>query len=303
LGLQKNTNVCHYNLQKCEPMDWNDLRYIVTIARAGTLAAAARRLGVNQTTVARRLAAAEAALGTRLFERIDGALHATESGEAAVARAAQVEQEVHALEHGISGADADTAGPVRLTGVPMLVNRLLIPALPQLYARYPRLRIELIAEARNASLTKREADIALRLARPEGGSAVLAKRVGHLEYAVYGPRKRAADRLPWITYEEGLSHLPQARWIATATHDGALVPLLVSDAEAIVHAIHAGLGKSLLPCFVADRDSRLRRLSGPKGVLARELWLLTHNELRHHARIAAVVAWLTELVETLPAAG
>lgn len=156
---------------------------------------------------------------------------------------------------------------VRLSGVPMLVNRLLIPALPQLYARYPRLRIELIAEARNASLTRREADVALRLARPEGGSAVLAKCLGHLEYAVYGPRKCAADHLPWITYEEGLSHLPQARWIATATHDGELAPLLVSDAEAIVHAMHAGLGKSLLPCFGADRDSKLRRLSNSKAVL------------------------------------
>lgn len=283
-------------------MDWNDLHYILTIARAGTLAGAARRLGVNQTTVARRLAAAEAVLGTRLFERIDGALLPTRSGEAAVTRAAQVEQEVHALEQGIGGADADAAGLVRLTGVPILVNRMLIPALPQLYARYPRLRIELIAEARNASLTRREADVALRLARPEGGGPVLAKRLGYLEYAAYGPRKRSADRLPWITYEEGLGHLPQARWIAAATHDHELAPLLVSDAEAIIHAIHAGLGKSLLPCFVADRDSRLRRFNGSQVVLTRELWLLTHKELRHHARIGAVVAWLTELVEMLPAA-
>jgi DNA-binding transcriptional LysR family regulator len=87
-----------------------------------------------------------------------------------VTRAARVEQEVHALEQGIGDADADAAGLVRLTGVPILVNRMLIPALPQLYARYPRLRIELIAEARNASLTRREADVALRLARPEGAA-------------------------------------------------------------------------------------------------------------------------------------
>lgn len=284
-------------------MDWNDLRYILTIARAGTLAAAARRLGVNQTTVARRLATAEATLGTRLFERIDGVLHPTELGKAAVARAAQVEQEIHALEHGISGADADAAGPVRLTAVPVLVNRLLIPALPQLYARYPRLRIELIAESRNVSLTRREADVALRLARPEGGGSLLAKRLAHLDYAAYGPRRTSADRLPWITYEEGLSHLPQARWIAAAARGQELAPLLVSDAEAIVHAIHAGLGKSLLPCFVAERDLRLRRLSGVEAILTRELWLLTHRELRHHARIAAVVTWLAELVVPRPTAG
>jgi DNA-binding transcriptional LysR family regulator len=281
-------------------MDWNDLRYILTIARAGTLAAAARRLGVNQTTVARRLAAAEAALGTRLFERVDGALYPTERGEAAVSRAAHVEREVQALKQGIGDADADAAGLVRITAVPVLVNRLLVPALPQLYARHPRLRIELIAEPRNLSLTRREADVALRMARPEGGGgSVLAKRLGLLEYAAYGPRRRAADRLAWITYEEGLNHLPQARWIAKANHGADPAPLLASDTETIVHAIRNGLGKSLLPRFAADGDSRLRCLSGPEPVLTRELWLLTHSELRHHARIAAVVAWLVELVQPL----
>ncbi|MGE3829619.1 MAG: LysR family transcriptional regulator [Parvibaculaceae bacterium] len=281
-------------------MDWNDLRYILTISRAGTLAAAARRLGVNQTTVARRLAAAEAALGTRLFERVDGALYPTERGEAAVSRAMQVEQEVQALQQGIGGADADASGLVRITAVPVLVNRLLVPALPQLYARHPRLRIELVAEPRNLSLTRREADIALRMARPEsGGGSILAKRLGRLEYAAYGPRRRAADRLAWITYEEGLNHLPQARWIAKANHGADPVPLSVSDTETIVHAVRAGLGKSLLPRFAADRDARLRCLSGPEPLLTRELWLLTHGELRHHARIAAVVTWLEELVQPL----
>lgn len=301
LLLQKNADICLSNLQKCEAMDWNDLRYILTIARAGTLAAAARRLGVNQTTVARRLAAAEAALGARLFERVDGALHPTKPGQMAIARASQVEQEVHGLEHGIGGGDADTAGLVRLTAVPLLVNRLLIPALPPFFAKHPSLRVELIAEARNVSLTRREADIALRLGRPESGGSVLAKRIGHLDYAAYGPRQRAARDLPWITYEEGLSHLPQARWIAETARGEELAPILVSDAEAILHAIHAGLGRSLLPCFAADRDSHMRRLSGPGAVLTRDLWLLTHRDLRHHARIAAVVAWLSKLAGTRPA--
>ena len=281
-------------------MDWNDLRYVLAIARAGTLAAAARRLGVNQTTVARRLSAAEAALGARLFERIDGALHPTSSGQAAIARAADVEQEVLGLERGIGRSDAEVAGTVRVTAVPVLVNRLLIPALPALGAKHPRLRIELVAEARNVSLTRREADIALRLGRPESGRAVLARRIGHLDYAAYGPRRRAPERLPWITYEEGLSHLPQARWMAANIAAAEIAPILVSDAETIVHAIHAGLGKSLLPCFVADQDPRLRRLSGSQAVLTRELWLLTHRDLRHYARIAAVIDWLGKVARSCP---
>jgi DNA-binding transcriptional LysR family regulator len=275
-------------------MNWDDLRHLLAIARAGTLAAAARRLAVNQTTVARRLAALEAALGARLFERTDGLLHPTKAGELALTRAAEVEQEVEALEQGVAGADREPAGLVRLTAVPILVNRLLVSGLPALSRRHPRIRLELIAESRNLSLTRREADLALRLSRPESGAGLLTRRLGDLDYAVYGPRGRAGERLSWITYEEGLGHLPQARWIARQA-GAALAPLAVSDAEALVHAIRAGLGKSLLPCLIADRERGLRRLG--EVLFRRELWLLAHREQRHHGRIAAVIAWIEELVK------
>jgi DNA-binding transcriptional LysR family regulator len=278
-------------------MEWSDLRYVLMISRAGTLMAAARRLGVNQTTVARRLAAAEAALGVRLFERLDGILYPTRAGEAAVARAVQIEQEFDALEQGIGGTDTVPAGVVRLTAVPILVNHLLVPALPKLYATHPRLRIELIAEPRNLNLTKREADIALRLARPVGGTA-LARRVGQLDYAVYALHRGAAEDLPWITYEDGVSHLPQARWIAAEAAAPEPAPLLVNDAEALLQAVRAGLGKSLLPCGIADREPGLKRHGDGRVVLSREIWLLVHRDLRPQARIAAVIRWLEELLAT-----
>jgi DNA-binding transcriptional LysR family regulator len=277
-------------------MNWDDLRHLLAIARAGTLAAAARRLAVNQTTVARRLATLEAALGARLFERAEGLLRPTKAGELALARAAEVEQEVGALEQGIAGADREPAGLVRVTAVPILVNRLLVPALPALSARHARIRLELIAESRNLSLTRREADLALRLSRPQSGTGLLTRRLGDLDYAVYGPRGRAGARLAWITYEEGLGHLPQARWIAAQARE-ALAPLAVSDAESLVHAIRAGIGKSLLPCLIADREPGLRRLG--VAVLHRELWLLAHREQRHHRRIGAVIAWIEETVSGL----
>jgi DNA-binding transcriptional LysR family regulator len=275
-------------------MNWDDLRHLLAIARAGTLAAAARRLAVNQTTVARRLQTLEAALGARLFERADGLLRPTKAGELALARAAEVEQEVGALEQGIAGADREPAGLVRVTAVPILVNRLLVPALTALSARHPRIRLELIADSRNLSLTRREADLALRLSRPQSGTGLLTRRLGDFDYAVYGPRGRAANRLAWITYEEGLSHLPQARWIAQQ-HGASMAPLAVSDAEALVHAIRAGIGKSLLPCLIADREPGLRRLG--VAVLHRELWLLAHREQRHHGRIGAVIAWIEETIK------
>jgi len=298
-GLQKNDESRRKDLQKCSAMDWDDLHYVLTVARAGTLVGAARRLAVNQTTVARRLAAAEASLGARLFERVDGLLHPTKAGEVAISRAAQVKAEIDALESGVGNDYSSAAGVVRLTAVPILVNRLIIPALPSFRAAYPRIQLELIAEPRNLSLSRREADIALRMSRPERGGAALTKRIGRLDYAAYGPRGCNADRLPWIGYEEGLRHLPQARWIAAAAEGRHPAPLSVNDAEAIVQAIYSGLGKSVLPCCVADRDKRLERL-GPKAILSREVWLLTHRELRHEGRIDAVIAWLQELLATVP---
>jgi DNA-binding transcriptional LysR family regulator len=223
-------------------------------------------------------------------------LRPTREGEAAIARAAQIEREVEALGRGIGGADAEPAGVVRLTTVPILANRLLVPALPDLFAEHPLLQIELIAESRNLHLTRREADIALRLARPEAGTA-LARRIGQLDYAVYAPVRGAAADLPWITYEDGLGHLPQARWIAAQAQPRAPAPLRVNDAEAILHAVRAGLGKSLLPCFVAEGAKDLARI-GARVVLSREVWLVVHRDLRAQGRIAAVIGWLEAAVRT-----
>ena len=276
-------------------MEWDDLRYVLAVARAGSLASAARRLDVNQTTVARRLAAAETALGAKLYQRVDGDLRPTKAGVAAIDRAARIEQHVQALAPSRSATDDGPAGAVRVTAVPILVNRLLVPEMAQLTVTYPRLRVELIADARNLSLTRREADVALRLARPESGGSHLARRVGQVAYAVYGSRKRGAQCLPWITYEEGLRHLPQARWIAKASEGNAISPLLVSDAETLLQAVRAGLGKSLLPCFVADHDRGMKCLSD-RPVLSRELWLISHYERRHSAPVAAFVDWLLQRV-------
>jgi DNA-binding transcriptional LysR family regulator len=286
---------------KLQAENWNDLRYLLAVARGGTLAAAARRLRVDETTVARRLAAAEAALGVRLFDRVDGAMRATAAGEAAVAHAERIEREVQALQGGIAGADAAVAGTVRLTSVPIVVNRLLAPALPALLAAHPLLRLELIAEPRNLSLTKREADIALRLARPQGGGSVVARRIGRLDYAAYGPRDGDADALRWITYEEGLDELPQAKWIA-ATRGAAEPPaLMAGDAETILAAVRAGVGKSLLPCAVGEPEPALRRLGDAAPVLSRELWLLVHADLRRLARIEAVIGWIEQTLRVLSA--
>jgi DNA-binding transcriptional LysR family regulator len=286
---------------KMQTLNWNDLRYLLAIRRGATLSAAARQLRVDDTTVARRLAALQERLRVRLIQRLaDGRLRLTPAGERAVLHAERVEREVGALAAALSGADDAAAGSVRVTSVPIIVNRMLVPAVPALVARHPGLHLELVADPRDLSLTRREADMALRLARPRtGGTRITARRIGTVRYAVYvsascPPREAAV--LPWITYEEAMGHLPQARWIeATAAARGeAVATLRLNDAEGLIEAVIAGLGRSLLPCAIADRDTRLRRL-GTKhrpGPVARELWLLTHAELRALPRIEAVAGWL-----------
>lgn len=279
-------------------MEWHDLRYVLAIARHGTLSAAARRLRVDQTTVARRLAVAEKQLGARLFDRIDGRMRATRAGETTITHAERVEAEIGRLEAAIGGADLSATGKVRLSSVPIVINRVLMPALPALIARHPGLTLELAGEARNVSLSRREADMALRQARPSGGAA-LARRIGALDYAVYAPSKNRARDLPWITYEDELADLPQARWIAQHARPDALAPMRVNDADAALSAVRAGIGRTLLPVAAAKGDPDLRVENGGKPVLTRDLWLLVHPELRRLARIEAVIAWIEKVARSL----
>lgn len=286
-------------------IDWNDLRHVLALSREGSFAAAGRRLGLDPTTVARRLRAIESQMGVRLFERgAEGEMRPTQAGEVAARRAEAVEAEIGGLTVAVKGADSEISGTVRISAVPILINRVLIPAISDLAARHPGLRLELIAESRDVSLTRREADIALRLARPgeESGSRVIARRIGMLAYAAYASTGITAPDLPWLTYEDGMAHLPQAGWIAGVARKNGYAPVFVNDAEALLQAVLAGLGRSLLPCIVADPMAGLISVpAGGHAFPARELWLLTHPDLRHLARIAAVIAWIEATIARLEA--
>jgi DNA-binding transcriptional LysR family regulator len=287
-------------LAKEQRLKWDDLRFILAIGRGRTFASAARLLGVDDTTVARRLNAVQATIGARLYERRgDGTLHLTGSGERAALIAEKIEREINALGDAASSAGDMISGTVRVTSVPIIVNHILVPSAPTLLKHHPRLRLEIVADAKNLSLTRREADLALRLARPKsGGTKVMARRVGTLRYAAYAAAScspREATTLPWITYDETMAHLPQARWItATARIGESIAAIRVADAETLLEAVAAGIGRSLLPCLVGDGDARLRRLNTRRRVTlpARELWLLTHSDLRRLGRIEAVIEWI-----------
>ena len=274
-------------------LDWDDLRPILAVARGGTLAAAAKGLRIDATTVGRRIQAAETALGVRLFDRIDGRYTPTAAGELAIRHGEAIEREVLALEGQVAGQDQSLEGSVRMTSVAMLVNHLLAPCLPALLAEHPKLRLELTGSNANLSLTRREADLALRLGRPSDGSDRLRK-VGVLDYGVYAARAlgEAAGSLPWLSYDEQLSHVPEAVWLRKQLAAGEAPIVCANQAEALRHLAVRGLGRAVLPRLLGEGQEDLRCVSGPEPVVRRDIWLVIHPELRKTARVSAVVDWI-----------
>ncbi|GHE06591.1 hypothetical protein U879_08755 [Defluviimonas sp. 20V17] len=282
-------------------LDWNDLRVVVAVARGGSHAAAARELRVDPTTIGRRLSQLEAGFGIALFTRdAGGNLVLTEAGALVSSRAEHVESTIGDLRARLGATVAEVAGVVRLTAVPILVNHLLVPSLKPLLQQHPRLRLELVADTRDLNLTRRDADMAIRLARPgtETGSRLLARRIGTLRYGIYAARQAdIPEHLPWITYEPQMATLPQATWLSgTAGPACNQANVALNDADGLLSAVRAGLGRSVLPSPIGDRLPELaRQPDAPNALPEREVWLLAHQDLVHLGRMKAVADWCERL--------
>lgn len=279
--------------------NWDDLRVVLAVSRTQSFSAAAQLLKVNESTVLRKVAQAEGRLHARLFERKRGGVALTQAGEQLVGHAARVEDIIFEATSSIRGADARVSGMVRVTSVPLLVNHLLLPALPGLLDKHPGLQVEVVAEARILSLGRREADIALRLARPQDSVRAVARKVGDLRYAVYAPRGVDADKLPWLTYETGASRSPPAEWIARHADESMLSPVRVNDAEGLLACVRSGQGKTVLPHFLGDAEPAVRRLDDVPCDLSRELWLAVHPDLRKLDRVRLLMDWVVSVCATL----
>ena len=273
---------------------WDDLRTVLAIARAGSLAGAARQLGVNHSTVFRRLGALETELGTRLFERAASGYSATAAGEDLCRVAERIEDEIAGLDRRLAGRDQALSGLLRLTAPDDVMERLIIAPLARFRQRHPEILIEAAIDNRNLNLTKREADIAIRPTKRPPESLV-GRRIGPLAVAVYAPEGAPAesDSLPWIAWEEGTGPASDARWLARQ----GPVETVVYRSNSLLNQLTAcrvGLGRALLPCFLGDTAEGLRRLTPPLEELETDLWLLTHRDLRRTARVRALMDWLFE---------
>lgn len=281
--------------------NWDDLRFLLAIGRSRSLLDASRKLGVNQTTVTRRLEQYEARFGSLLFERSRGGVRPTDAGAKMILHAERVELEILTAQAKLSGLDQKAEGIVRLTAVPAVVNHILVPALSGLLRTHPNLQLELVAEPRSLSLTKREADFAIRLNRPRDEAQIMAQKIGEFEYSVYGPPETADRRVPWIVYDETMAHLPHAKWM-TAQCAGERAPVAVNDAETIVACLRAGLGKSVLPTALARLINGVQRIETETRPPKRDVWLLSHPHQKNLVRMQAVSKWVKEALRAATAA-
>lgn len=271
---------------------WDDLPLFLAVARTGTLTAAGQHLGVNASTVHRRLAALEVSLGTRLFDRSPTGLTATAAGEAMLPLAEQVEQDVMHLARRIAGRDQSPEGRVHLTAPESLLP-LLVEPLGAFRARYPRIDLRVSFSDRFFDLARREADVALRPS-PEPPDDALGRRIAAVAWGVYVARGCPdAAALPWACFTDDLSRLAAAR-LWRERHAGEPVLLSVNSVPAMHSVVARSACRGMLPAFVGDADPRLERLGGLLPEAASALWLLRHPDLRNTARVRALSDLLWE---------
>ena len=283
-------------------LPWNDLRVLLGVSRTQSLSGAAALLGVNATTVSRRLKVLEGLAGSPLLIRDQGGkLRLTQHGLALAEQAEGMERHAN-LAEAVLGRDKILHGTVRLTAVPFLLNRFIIPHIHSFSAAHPALQVSLSPDNRNLSLTRREVDLAIRFGEPqEGGDAVLTQKLGRIVFAAFTAKAfyevPDIDR-PWLTYDPVAAHLPQAGWTEKYAKDsgGKTAGVLMHDLEAAYQTVLHTPSRAVLPDVIGSKDERLVRLGDQDGQheMHRNVWLLRHRDMRGVDRIDAATAWLTK---------
>jgi DNA-binding transcriptional LysR family regulator len=272
--------------------DWDGLRIFLALCRARTLAAAARKLGIDETTVARRLARLEKGMGAALLERAPGGLALTAAGEGARAAAEEMEGAALAAERRVLGADRRLSGTVRVTAPEILGNHFVLPALQAVHARHPGIAIELISTIARLDVTRREADVAVRTVRPTEPSLV-ARKLGRMAVAPYvrRGRKRSA-KLAVVSYADGIK-LPLRNLEDRAP--GGRVALRTNSIATVLAAVRLGWGAGDLPCFVGDASPELERAFPGETPDWLDVWLIVHADVQRTSRVRALVHELTRI--------
>lgn len=287
-------------------LQWSDLQFFLAVCEQGSVGGAAKALGVNHSTVLRRLGSLERSLAVRLFDRLPGGYALTPHGQALAADVGQLAERVDAAERRITGANLQLSGTLRLTAPDALLQSLLISPLAAFRRQHPQLGIELVVNNNFLSLSKREADVAVRGSnRPP--EHLVGRRVGVVQTALYASREYLDSLDPdagergyqWVGHIDALAQLDSARWIrqhVPMENVGLRVDNLVSMADAVA----AGAGVGWVLCPLASQRAGLVQLQEPRKEFDTQVWVLTHPDLKRVARVKALTDALFDTLSSDP---
>ena len=278
--------------------DWDDLRFFLAVAREGSVTAASSRLGVNQSTVSRRINTFEAGIGVRLFDRHSSGFSLTLAGEDLLRHVVRMEEATQAIDRQLAGRDNELSGELRVTTSQVIVRYLLIPELADFQAQYPGIRVVFDVSNDLYNLSAREADIAIRATSGDVPDTLIGQSVGDIHFGVYGRKEllqhwqQGETELPWIG-EDDDSLKPD--WLPQG--NVALLPSMRSnDVQVTLDLIQAGVGIGRLPVFAAVGERGLCKF-GPAGDAAnKSVWILRHADMRRVERIRVFSRFFSEVI-------
>ncbi|MBY8973429.1 LysR family transcriptional regulator [Pseudomonas sp. P867] len=281
-------------------MNWDNVRFFLAIARAGTLRTAARQLRVDQATASRRLAALEEGLGARLFLRTPSHYVLTSAGEALVEPAETIERSVAQMERRVMGLDEQLTGSVRVATTDSLGKRFVLPAIARMRAEHPSIDVACLISQDVANLTRRDADIAVRTVRPDAPDLIL-RRLATLKTGIYASRAYLLTRgtptfgdgfigHDLVAYQQPVTPITTCAFCGEPNGSGKVV-FRTSSSVTLVEAAVAGIGVAELPCYRADTEQELVRIM-PGRSSDFDVWLVVHADLHKTSRIQALICKL-----------
>ena len=267
-------------------MNWDDLRLFLAVARTGSISGAAKQLGVQHSTVSRRMRQFEEKLGTRLLERKTGRYELTQAGENVKEASGRIEREILGVDGALLGKDTQQVGPLKVAALNNMASSVLMPMFASFSKEYPQIELHIIVSNIDASLSQREADVAIRLTNTPTDT-LIGKRIVTVASCIYGSRsylqqlRKQGGEAKWIGVDCCGFHKSWTKQLSSEQSHH-----FYSDDTQLTHAaVRAGVGISILPCFMGDTDPLLERYCEPDPAFNLGLWVLLHPDLKRTARV------------------
>lgn len=281
-------------------LNWDDLKFFLAVCRAGSVRAAASQLGVNHTTVSRRINSFEKELGQRLFERSSKGYVKTKLAEEIYNEASYLEERLSSVERKVVGQDDVLSGEIRVTLPDLLGIDLLMPGIAEFVKKYPKIEIDMVDSVKELNLANREADVAFRIVKapPE---YLIGRKLAVIHRACYISKRFAKQMLDpeWLAQQNWIGWTDKARkpvGLLAKAYPKFESKHKISNGSLQKEACRNGMGISILPCFKGDLDEQLVRIPPYVAEAKFDLWILSHPDMRKNKKIQTFVRFMTEYV-------